>query len=384
MRLLINTALLRFGGAVQVASSFIDECRRFPKHEYDVVLGPGVGAVLDTSNYPDNFRFHRKTFGVMGLRKAPIVQREMSAIERELRPDCVATTSGPAYWRSERPHLMGFNLPLLIYPESPYFQRIPLKKKLRFSVRNRLHRAFFRRDADALLVQTDDVNRRVRKLLGTNAVHTVTNTHSAWFDDPPARPQRLPERKEGIFRLLTVSSYYSHKNLDIIPALIRELPERLRCRVEFVLTLTEEIFRERIAADIPEQVRLVGPVPPPDCPSLYMECDAMFLPTLAECFSASYPEAMKMGKPIITTDLGFARSICQDAALYFTACDARDAARQVEKLIDDRALQDDLRQRGRARLAAFDTPARRAEKILDICKGLIESPQGRADQAVSL
>ena len=370
MRLLINTSALRFGGAVQVALSFIHECRAHDENEYHVALGPGVGAVLDPAEFPGNFHFHHQDFGVMNLRKLPRVQREMSTLEAQVRPDCVVTTSGPSYWRSRAPHLVGFNLPLYIYPESPYLKALPFRAKGRLSARKWLHCRLFRRDADALLVQTDDVNSRVRRLLGTDKVYTVTNNHNGWFDSPSDYPLRLPERKQGAFRLLTVTSYYPHKNLDLIPQVIEALPEALRSRVEFVLTLTEAEYRSRISPRIPPQVRLVGPVPPPECPALYRECDAMFLPTLAECFSASYPEAMKMEKPIVTTDLGFARSICEEAALYFPPCDAQAAAGQVQRLIGDTNLRERLRSNGRERLAAFDTPAERAQKILGICNDL--------------
>ncbi|MBB1472228.1 glycosyltransferase family 4 protein [Luteimonas sp. MC1782] len=368
MRLLINTSILRFGGAVQVALSFIHECRSHPQHEYHVVLGPGVGAVLDPAAFPSNFHFQHSAFGVMGLRATRRVHREMVAIEAQVRPDCVVTTSGPSYWRSRAPHLMGFNLPLYIYPESPYVQALSPVRKLRLAARRWLHCRYFRRDADAFIVQTDDVNERVRRLFASDRVHTVTNNCSGWYNNPPSHAPRLPPRADGVFRFLTLSSYYAHKNLELIPKVVAALPEHLRNRVEFVLTLDEETYRRRISTSIPPQLRLTGPVPPPECPALYAECDAMFLPTLAECFSASYPEAMRMGTPIVTTDLGFARSICQDAALYFNAGDAESAAGEVARLVEDPALQATLRERGAKRLAAFDTPAQRAEKILEICE----------------
>ena len=370
MRLLIDTSKLRFGGAVQVAMSFIHECRRFGEHEYHVVLGPGVGAFLNPGEFPANFHFHHKAFGVVRMRALPRVRREMAAIEEQIRPDCVVTTSGPPFWRSRAPHVVGFNRPLFIYPESPYLQRLPAAKKARLLAQRWLHARSFRRDADAIIVQTDDVNERVRRLLGTDRVHTVTNTHSAVYDDPPDRPDRLPMKAQGVFRFVTVTNYYPHKNLELIPEVLRALPGHLLSRVEFVLTLTEDEFRSRISPEIPHQVRLIGPVPPADCPALYRECDAMFLPTLAECFSASYPEAMKMGKPIVTSDLGFARSICGNGALYFTPRDARSAAEQIGSLIDDAARQRSLREQGRKRLFAFDSPVQRAEKILSICETL--------------
>jgi len=370
MRLLINTSKMRFGGAVQVALSFIHECRAFNDHEYHVVLGPGIDAALDRGDFPGNFHFHEKSFGMVGLRSLPRMQREMSKLEQQIQPDCAVSTSGPPFWRSRAPHLVGFNRPLYIYPESPHVQELPLKRKAKLAAQRWLHCRYFRRDADALIVQTEDVNRRVRKLLGTDRVYTVTNNHNGWYDEPSEHPPRLPERGKDKFRFLTLTSYYPHKNLELIPEVIAALPGFLRGRIEFVLTLTEADYRQHIGAQVPSQVRLVGPVPPPECPALYRECDAMFLPTLAECFSASYPEAMKMEKPIVTTNLGFARTICEDAALYFAPGDAQSAAEQIRRLVGDTELQGNLRQRGRQRLAAFDTPARRAEKILDICQQL--------------
>ena len=371
MKLLINTSLLRFGGAVQVALSFIHECRNHPQHQYHVVVGTGVGAILKPTGFPANFYFYPKAFGEMGLAKLHRVQQEMAALERLIEPDCVLTSSGPSYWRSNSPHLMGFNLPLYIYPESPYLSAMSFAKKAKLGARRLLHSYYFRRDADAYIVQTDDVNERVRRLLKTEQVYTITNNHNAWYDRPQAFPDRLPSRRDGVFRLLTLSSYYPHKNLDLISQVIEALPESLRTRLEFVLTLTEAEYCNQISPKIPDQIQLIGPVPPHECPSLYQECDAMFLPTLAECFSASYPEAMKMEKPIITTDLGFARSICRDAALYFKPFDAISAAQAIERLVSYPNLIIKLKEAGRQRLLAFDSPARRAEKVLTICEALV-------------
>jgi len=376
VRLMINTGILRFGGAVQVALSLIHECRAFPEHEYHVVVGSGVGAVLDKGDFPENFYFHHKQFGVMGLAKLPKVQREMSGLEAQVQPDCVVSTAGPAYWRSRAPHLIGFNRPLFIYPESPWLGLMGVGSRLQLAIQKLFHRRLYLREADAFIVQTDDVNQRVRRLLGTTSVHTVTNNHNGWFNQPAEFPPRLPERDSDTFRFLTLTSYYPHKNLELIPEIVRVLPDSVRDRVEFVLTLTEDDYRQKIGGPIPEEIKPVGAVPPPECPALYMECDGMFLPTLAECFSASYPEAMKMEKPIITTDLGFARSICGNAALYFEPCNASAAAKQIVRLVYDADLREGLIARGRDRLKTFDTPAQRAEKILAICANLIADRQG--------
>jgi len=378
---MINTSKLRFGGAVQVALSFIHECRAHAEHEYHVAVGPGVGAVLKPGDFPKNFHFHEKSFGVMGMGKLRRVQREMSALEETIQPDCVVTTAGPAYWRSRVPHLVGFNRPLFIYPESPWLGLMKPAARVRLAIQKQIHCWLYRREADALIVQTDDVNQRVRKLLGNDKVYTVTNNHNGWYEHAAEFSSRLPKRAANAFRFLSLTSYYPHKNLELIPKIIKALPESMRDRVEFVLTLTKDEYQKKIGGPIPAQIRLIGPVPPPECPALYRDCDAMLLPTLAECFSASYPEAMKMEKPIITTDLGFARSICGEAALYFEPCNAIAAAEQIASLVADPLLQQSLQACGRARLQTFDSPARRAEKILSLCAELVEDRKGTTSRA---
>ena len=65
------------------------------------------------------------------------------------------------------------------------------------------------------------------------------------------------------------------------------------------MTLGPETFGYT-AATLPDWLLAVGGVDIRECPSLYEQCDFMFLPTLLECFSASYAEAMKMRRPILT------------------------------------------------------------------------------------
>jgi glycosyltransferase involved in cell wall biosynthesis len=156
--------------------------------------------------------------------------------------------------------------------------------------------------------------------------------------------------------------------LELIPKVLGELRKRGIQTVEFVLTLKSKDFEQHIGKQ--DGIYNVGPIKPDECPSLYRECDAMFLPTLAECFSASYPEAMIMEKPVITTDLGFARSICGEAALYFKAKDAEAAADQIERLLDDKKLEATLIAQGHEELKKFDSPHQRAKKYIELCANL--------------
>lgn len=370
MKIAINSSHQRFGGAIQVALSFINECRNFPQHDFYVWVGPGVRKSLKEDEFPANFHFEHFDFGVISFKKTFEINTIMQLVEQRIQPDVIIATSGPSYFTSKAPQVIGYNLPLYIYPESPYLQEQSSYRKFRRFLKKQLHFHYFKRDADYYVVQTDDVNQRVRKALGTDKVKTVTNTASNYYRDWKAYPARLPEKKVGIFRFVTISSYYGHKNLELIPKVLQELKKRGIDSVEFVLTLKADDFKRYIGEQ--DGIHNVGPVKPEECPSLYQECDAMFLPTLAECFSASYPEAMLMEKPIVTTDLGFAKSICGEAALFYEAKNAKAAADQIERLVKDQTLHKDLVAKGKEQLKAFDTPQERAKKYIELCESLVK------------
>lgn len=423
MKIVINTSHQRFGGGVQVAWSFINESRKFPGHEYHVWVGPAIAALLDERNFPENFHFYRADFGAIRLRTIRRIQQELSRLEARIRPDVIISTTGPSYFKSHAPQVIGYNLPLYIYPESPYLRDISFYRWIRYRIKKLLHFYFFRRDGAAFLTQTDDVNVRVRKALKTERVFTVTNTYSHLYENwntYPTKVQALDVHKLDVhepgmhaqakgatgpgsashqpeFRFLTLTSYYLHKNLEILPEVVAELRARGFGHVRFVTTMKQEDFDYYLGSVLKDLndggigdegivgggildggIVNIGPVKPEECPSLYAECDGLFLPTLAECFSAAYPEAMVMEKPIVTTDLGFARSICGDAAIYYEPKVAVSAADAIVRLLTESGLQEKLIENGKRRVERFDSAADRAGKILKVCEQVAyQSEEGK-------
>ncbi len=371
MKIVINTSHQRFGGAVQVALSFIYECIKFNEHQYFVLVGPGVKKSLNEDDFPANFHFQYFDFGIIDFWTTIKINSTLQKVEREIKPDAIISTSGPTYFHSVTPQIIGYNLGLYIYPESPYILKLPIKNGIKLLLKKKLHFYFFKRDASAYVVQTEDVNKRVRKELKTQNVYTVTNTHSSFYSNWISYPNKLNIKILGSFRFITISAYYPHKNLELISGILPILDSIGLKSVEFVLTLNEKDFKNKFGLNPDKRIINIGPIKPEECPSLYNECDAMFLPTLAECFSASYPEAMVMNKPIITSDLGFARSICGNAALYFRPMDSADAANKIKRLISDKYLVNKLVAEGKKQLINFDTPEERANKYLNISKLII-------------
>lgn len=360
------------GGSLQVAISLLNEFRKFPENEYVIVISESVSKQIDRTAFPENYMFYDYPYsGPISFSNKKKRVDVFSKVEEETDPDCVITTSGPIYWHAKAPVLMGYNLPNNIYEDSPFFKMVTFGKRFRWWYKKQVHRHYFKRDATAYFVQTDDVNQRLRKYVNNDKVYTVSNTCNNFFLNKKQFPNKLPKRKPGEIRMLTISTWYPHKNFEIIKSLIKELDRRGLNNINFVLTLGHEHYERIFGENYPERVINLGSVPSIECPSLYEECDYMFLPTLLECFSASYAEAMIMEKPILTSDLGFATTVCKKAAMYFNPINAADIADKIEILIESRDLQKTLIERGKKQLSQFGTAEDRARQILELCKMII-------------
>ena len=137
----------------------------------------------------------------------------------------------------------------------------------------------------------------------------------------------------------------------------------------FILTCDKAPFQ------LPEHLNrhfvFVGKVDVSECPNLYEQADIMFMPTLLECFTATYPEAMRMGVPIVTTDLEFARGLCEEAACYYSAIDAEAAADAIYKVATDKVYSSKLVANGKEQLKKFDNYEQRADKLIGILEEMV-------------
>jgi glycosyltransferase involved in cell wall biosynthesis len=192
-----------------------------------------------------------------------------------------------------------------------------------------------------------------------------------------ARPLHDPPR------IFCLSAGHWHKNSLIIPWVIRSLVQTIsRNGCTFIVTLPYDSKVWRSVQKLAERLGVVrwlenvGPLSLDECVEHYREADCLFLPTLAEIFSATYLEAMAMRVPIVTTDLDFARAICGDAAVYFEPLSADAAAGALNAVLTDRALRETLVRQGVKRLGEFPDPESKHRALLGWLVGLARA-EGR-------
>lgn len=367
MRILINASNLKIGGGIQVADSVCRELYKYSHHTFVVVLADTLKKCAeDIKSYPNTKIVHYTLpynifIAVTGHDKFLDTLVAVENIE------AVLTIFGPSRWIPKCMHVSGFARSQLVLLDSPYWHQLSYFNRIKAHFRGMISMHLFRKSASVFYTENSYISVRLKKLLPDKVrVYTVTNNYNQIFDMPERwdRFIKLPEFN-GL-TLLTISANYPHKNLSIIIPTIHYLKKKYPFFIfRFVLTITSEQFIP-VTEKEKEHIVFLGPISITQCPSLYEQSDIMFLPTLLECFSASYAEAMKMNVPILTTNLEFAKSLCGNAALYYDAVSFQDLAEAIYKLANNTELRKELVAEGKRQLLGFDNSEERVSKLLGI------------------
>ncbi len=373
MKIIINCSTLSATGATQVALSFIMECIKFDDNEYHIFVSKTLSNQINEIDFPKNFKFYKfnsnKIYSIMSFK----ARSQIRCFENKIQPQCVFTVFGPSWIRFRSPSIFGYAYPHYVYPDSPYFQIINIIKKCKIYVFKLIHTYYLKKHGDYFICETTDVSERLSQFLKINRdkIFTVGNTYSSYFEKKVISKKLLPEKLNDEFRFLCLFSLQDHKNILILNKVIPYLKKyHNNINIKFILTIDKKLFNKYFNTYVSEYIINLGRVDIIDCPSLFSECDATFLPTLLECFSANYPESMKMGKPILTSNLSFAQNICGNAALFFDPLDEIDISKKIVQIISDHDLRTKLIANGFEHVNKFETPESRAIKYLTILKNL--------------
>lgn len=374
MKIIVNASNLTVGGGLQVALSFLFELKECAtENVYHFFLSPTIKKQIDIDLFPLNFHFYVIENSPAKFRFRNMAIKKLNELERAIDPDIVFTVFGPAYWKPFNPHLEGVANGWLYNPDSIAYKLKPILMQIKSRFLVKIKTLIIKHEAQYFVVETNDARLKIHKhmQIKKEKISVIGNTCSTIFDTPvnisDENYLELPLKKKNTFRLMLISHNYPHKNLNVIRRIIPLLHD---FDVEFVLTIDGESYNS-LFHDMKTSVINIGPINQNKCPSIYSQCDALFFPTLLETFSASYPEAMKMQIPILTSNYSFAKDICGDAALYFDPLNPKDIADKI-KLVMNKRVREELVSKGNERLLTFETPASRANKYLALCSNIVK------------
>ena len=374
MNILINCSNLKTGGALQVANSVCSQLNRFAQHRFYVVLASCLTFTKKEIEQYGNVEVY--TYDIPNSIKTVLQGKDdfLDNLVREGHVQAVLTIFGPSRWCPAVSHLCGFAIPHLVIPESPFFANRSFTQKIKWQLFASIRKWSFKRCARYFWTENEFISERLNKLFPNRTVYTVTNYYNQVYDNPSNWKRNYTLPAFGGITCLSISSYYSHKNFEILIDIARAFknlhPDR---QVRFVLTIDEK--QMPVPTDVRNNFFFCGKVDVSECPYLYEQCDVMIMPSLLECFTATYPEAMRMKKPIVTTDLEFARGLCGDAACYYSAIEPIAASEAIYKVATDKKYAEQLVRNGMERLKLYDNYEQRAEKLIRILEDIVSNDE---------
>ena len=363
--ILINCSNLKAGGGLQVADSVCSQLYRFSQHKFVVVLSSGLESTKERiSSFPNVDTY---TYDIPNSVKTILWGRDtfLDHLVDKSHAEVVFTVFGPSRWRPKVPHLSGFAMAQMLILDSPFYSRMTIAQSIQWGIWRNVRKWLFQNSANNFWTENPYISERLAKLFVNKQIYTVTNYYNQFFDTPDAWSRKIILPEFDGTTCLSVSTHYPHKNFEILIDAVRIIKTKYtKFKVRFVLTFDADEMP--VPNDIKDCFVFIGRVDVSECPNLYEQCDIMFMPTLLECFTATYPEAMRMEKPIVTTDLEFARGLCGDAACYYSAVDPQAAAEAIFKVATDKEFSKQLVENGKKRLLTYDNYEQRVDKLIKI------------------
>jgi glycosyltransferase involved in cell wall biosynthesis len=174
--------------------------------------------------------------------------------------------------------------------------------------------------------------------------------------DPPTVPHQRPSLRDGVLHIVTLGSVEPRKGQDVLVTAFRKLPRHVRdrCELHLVGRLLDETFVDTlrgVARCLP--VRLHGEVSPGEALALLDESDVLVCPSRDETGPLVVMEAMALGKPVISTEVGAVPELIEDGAngLLVAPGEVPLLVSAIERIVLDAGLRERL---GRAAKVTYD------------------------------
>jgi glycosyltransferase involved in cell wall biosynthesis len=171
--------------------------------------------------------------------------------------------------------------------------------------------------------------------------------------------------------LLTLSTIEPRKNLARLLQAWQQLQPKFPDVSLLIAGNYRNLPRNRLGK-LPTNVRLLGYVDDENLPSIYRSALCFVFPSLYEGFGLPPLEAMACGTPVAASNATSIPEVVGEAGLLFDPYNVDEMAWAMERLIQDSALREKLRQKGLERARQF-TWEKTAQGVWDVLSQALET-----------
>ena len=344
MKILINTISTKriAGGAFQISLNFIKRSLSWNDSsiEWHYLVSNDVDRQLRKEGYKidSNYYVLPTQPDVHTYLK---VKKSIRKLEESIKPDVVYSISAPSYFTFKSREVMRFTNPWVSHPNPYAWNILSFRERIKMKFYIFLQKCMLRK-VKYFITQTDLVKTNLINIfhLPAENIRVVPNVLPAFFlNESTAHINN----EDNHIHIACIANSTKHKNLDIIPEVIRILSEKHNIQnVVFHLSIPiqsqiwQKIEKQLDIYGIRNRAITHGRVDQKALAEIYRHCDIAFIPTLLEVFSASGLEAAYFNLPIVATDFDFNREVFQDGCLYYKPTDAADAAEKIADIIKNK------------------------------------------------
>ena len=234
------------------------------------------------------------------------------------------------------------------------YERFPQFFSARELRKNRMLVRAAARKAEIVVTLSEHARSEMIELydVSPNRIMVVPGGVSPVFLDAGDRP-RAERSPDEPLRLLAVGTLQPRKNLlrllDATTIVAQRRPVRLRVIGPPGHQAPE--IRARLGGH--SEVELLGYVTDDQLIDEYFAADVFVYPSIYEGFGLPIVEAMACGTPVVTSTGGSLPEVAGDGAVVVDPFSVTEIANGIERIADDAALREQLRDRGRRRAATF-------------------------------
>lgn len=382
MKVLLNATTLVVGGGIQIGVSFIQQVINDNRFSWKFLVSKGIYNTLSPEIRADE-RIICFEVSPAQLISGKDSRKQIKKIESEFQPDIVYSIGFPSYIKFKTKEIGRYTNPWEINPEPLPWHTIKGKLNVIKTKLGIYYRSFWAGKADYIETQTEAAKKGIITRIGfpEKRIKVFPNSPNRIFVERGKSIENLDKTFDGENIAFCLSAPYRHKNLDIVPYVAKNLRDKYKLDVKFILTipqdgmLSKEIEETSKKLNVEDLIENVGVLKLNDCLSYYEKAKIVFLPTLLEIFSATFLEAMAMKRPIVTTDLDFSLDNCKEAAVYFKAGNAESASDKIFELLHDRQYFINQIKRGEKVLGNYPDNPTKYNELLNWFKLIINGEQ---------